>query len=85
MRSSWSASAAEPENRRVTPEKHAAEPEKAATEQPIFSPEAKGTRYFCFCSSVPKAKIGQEQREVCADTVTEVEAQYFASISQTQM
>lgn len=58
---------------------------KAAAEQPIFSPGAKGTRYFCFCSSVPKAKIDQEQREVCADTVTEVEAQYFDSISQPPM
>ena len=25
---------------------------------PIFSPEANGLRYFCFCSSVPKAYKG---------------------------
>jgi hypothetical protein len=25
---------------------------------PIFSPAIAGTRYSCFCSSVPKTKIG---------------------------
>ena len=31
---------------------------------PNFSPFARGTRYFCFCSSVPKVRIGSQQREV---------------------
>ena len=48
---------------------------------PIFSPFASGVRYFSFCFSVPYSEIGQEQREVCADIITPVEAQPFESSS----
>ncbi len=39
---------------------------------PSFSPFASGTKYFCFCSSVPNFLIGSAQREVCAETITPV-------------
>jgi hypothetical protein len=35
---------------------------------PNFSPRASGTRYFCFCSSVPNMKMWFEQSELCAAT-----------------
>ena len=52
---------------------------------PSFSPEARGTRYFCFCSSVPYASMGQQHREPWAENMTEVVAQYLASSSQAPM
>ena len=48
---------------------------------PIFLPESRSGRYFFFCSSVPFSKIGAQQREVCAETMTAVVPQTFASSS----
>ncbi len=36
--------------------------------QPISSPRAMRGRYFCFCSSEPKAQIGYMHSEDCTDT-----------------
>ena len=52
---------------------------------PSHSPEASLVRYFCFCSSVPYSLIGQQHRELWADTITDVVAQCFASSSHTPM
>ncbi len=48
---------------------------------PIFLPLARSGRYFCFCSSVPYVRIGSQQRDVCADTITAVVPQTFANSS----
>ncbi len=39
-----------------------------------ISPRASGTRYFCFCASVPKRKNGVAPSETCAAIVIAVEA-----------
>ena len=36
--------------------------------QPIFRPRAMSGSHFCFCSSVPKAKIGYMHSELCTET-----------------
>ncbi len=51
------------------------------TEAPIFSPEHRSGRYFCFCSSVPFSKMGAQHREVWAETMTAVVPQTLASSS----
>ena len=48
---------------------------------PILRPESRSGRYFFFCSSVPFSKIGAQQREVWAETMTAVVPQTFASYS----
>ena len=52
---------------------------------PSHSPVHSLLRYFCFCSSVPYWLMGQQHREVWADTMTEVVAQCLASSSHTPM
>jgi hypothetical protein len=37
-------------------------------QQPIFSPWARGTRYFFFCASLPARKMWPEQRLLWAAT-----------------
>ena len=48
---------------------------------PSFLPAARSGRYFCFCSSVPNVRIGSQQREVCAETITPVVPQTFDNSS----
>ena len=45
--------------------------------EPIHSPEVSFGRYFCFCSSVPKASIPQQTRELLTDISTEQELSIF--------
>ena len=54
----------------------ASEPASGSDKQkaPIFSPLASGTRYFCFCSSVPKCSRPQQTNELFTDMQTEVDA-----------
>mgnify|MGYP000235715435 CR=1 FL=1 len=40
----------------------------------VISPVAKGMRYFCFCSSVPKFSNPQQTNELFTDITTEQEA-----------
>ena len=35
---------------------------------PIFSPRTSGTRYRCFCASVPNSEMCDEHRPLCAAT-----------------
>ena len=44
------------------------EVDSVSPQAPIFSPRASGTRYRCFCASVPNRKMCAEQRPLCAAT-----------------
>lgn len=43
-------------------------PGSVSEKQPIHSPVESFGRYFCFCASVPKFKMGSTHSEWCADT-----------------
>ena len=47
-------------------------PDSVRSRQPSLSPEARGTRYFFFCSSEPNRKMGSHASEVWAERVTPV-------------
>ena len=57
----------------------ASEPASGSLKQnaPICSPFAKGTKYFCFCSSVPKFSIPQHTNELFTLIITLQEASTF--------
>ena len=59
-------------------------PGSVSPNAPSFSPFARGTTYFCFCSSVPNVMIGSTQSDVCAETITPVVPQTF-DISSTHI
>src|SRR4051812_8522341 len=54
----------------------ASEPASGSDKQnaPIISPLARGTKYFCFCSSVPYVSSPQQTKELFPDIITEHEA-----------
>ena len=52
-------------------------------QQPIFSPRARGVRYFFFCSSLPARKMWPEQRLLWAATERATPASTRASSSMT--
>ena len=48
---------------------------------PIFSPRASGTRYCCFCASLPKSAMCAEQSPLCAATESAIPGSTRASSS----
>ena len=50
-------------------------PDSESEKAPSFFPDARGTRYFFFCSSVPNFRMGSQTRELLTDMITPVEAQ----------
>src|ERR1700710_2872663 len=61
----------------------ASEPASGSLRQnaPIISPLANGTKYFCFCASVPYFSNPKQTSELFTDTTTEADASTFDSSS----
>ena len=57
------------------------EVDSVSPQAPICSPRASGTRYFCFCASVPNIAMCDEQRPLCAATESDTLGSTRASSS----
>ena len=55
--------------------------DSVSPQAPIFSPRASGTRYCCFCASVPNIRMCDEHNPLCAATDSETDGSTRASSS----
>jgi hypothetical protein len=55
--------------------------DSVSPQAPIFSPRASGTRYCCFCSSLPNMRMCDEHSPLCAATESETDGSTRASSS----